>query len=80
MLRLPRQHPVENPLENQTKTHAPDEILFDAKLFGTPSIRKKGYPRFKYVKNQTYLCQRAINKQAIAIAILHSLIDNPCNC
>jgi len=57
-----------------------DEILFGAKLFETPSIRKRGYPCFKYIKNQTYLRQGAINKQAIPIAVIHSLIDSPCNC
>jgi len=57
-----------------------DEIYFDAKLFRTPSIRKRGYPCFKYIKNQAYLGQGAINKQAIPIAVLHSPIDHPCNC
>jgi len=48
--------------------------IFGAKLFRTTSIRKRGYLCFKYIKNQTYLRQGAINKQAILIAILHSLL------
>jgi len=49
----------------------------DAKLLETPSIRKRGYPCFKYMKNQAYLRQGAINKQAIPIAVLHGLNDHP---
>jgi len=56
-----------------------DEILFGAKLFRTPSIGKRGYPCFKYIEKQVYLRQRAINKQAIPISVLHSLIDHPYN-
>jgi len=56
-----------------------DDEIFGAKLFRTPSIRKGGYPCFKYINNQAYLRQGAISKQAIPIAVLHSLIDHPCN-
>jgi len=49
------------------------------KVEKTPSIRKRGYPCLKYIKNQAYLRQGAINKLAIPIAVLHSLIDYPCN-
>ena len=49
-------------------------MKYSAKLFRTPSVRKRGYSCFKYIENQAYLRQGAINRQAILIGVLHSLL------